>query len=139
MATIVEGDLKAPFSCRGERYVFPWIAPLYPWSLPYNAVSVKQGGIKYHFLSFWYDSTGIDPKSPEPLGNTLTLMPKSGYSTAKICTIGLNFLYCGISTFIGYSMPKLSLQKNSRDTIQTHSWGTRGFMPFPRILVKKKM
>ena len=38
MATVVEGDPKAPFSiattprCRRERYSFPWIAPLYPRS-----------------------------------------------------------------------------------------------------------
>ena len=43
LATLVEGDPKAPFSsattprCRGERYSIPWIAPPYPWSLPYNA------------------------------------------------------------------------------------------------------
>ena len=43
LATLVEGDPKAPFSiattprCRGGCYSFPWIAPLYPWSLPYNA------------------------------------------------------------------------------------------------------
>ena len=43
LATLVEGDLKAPFSiatiprCRGGRYSFPWIALLYPWSVPYNA------------------------------------------------------------------------------------------------------
>ena len=36
LATIVEGDLRAPFTiattprCRGGRYSFPWIAPLYP-------------------------------------------------------------------------------------------------------------
>ena len=36
LATIVEGDPKAPFSiattprCRGARYSIPWIAPLYP-------------------------------------------------------------------------------------------------------------
>ena len=36
LATLVEGDQKAPFSiattprCRGGRYSFPWIAPLYP-------------------------------------------------------------------------------------------------------------
>ena len=40
---VVEGDPKAPFSiataprCRGGRYSFPWIAVLYPWSVPYNA------------------------------------------------------------------------------------------------------
>ena len=43
LATVVKGDLKAPFSiattprCRGGHYSFPWIAPFYPWSLPYNA------------------------------------------------------------------------------------------------------
>ena len=53
LSPLIEGDSKAPFSiattprCRGERYSFPWIAPLYPWNVPNNAV--KQGGIKYHF------------------------------------------------------------------------------------------
>ena len=43
LTTLVEGDLKAPFSiattsrCREGRYSIPWFAPLYPWSLPYNA------------------------------------------------------------------------------------------------------
>ena len=42
LLTIVEGDLKAPFSiattprCRGGRCSFTWIALLYPWSVPYN-------------------------------------------------------------------------------------------------------
>ena len=41
--TLVEGDLKAPFSTatlprfRGGHYFIPGIAPLYSWSLPYNA------------------------------------------------------------------------------------------------------
>ena len=45
LATIVEGDPKAPFSiattprCRGGRYSIPRIAPLYPWTVPYNAES----------------------------------------------------------------------------------------------------
>ena len=35
--TVVEGDLKAPFSiaitpsCKGGHYSIPWIAPLYPY------------------------------------------------------------------------------------------------------------
>ena len=43
LVTVVEGDLKAPFSiattprCRGGRYAFAWIAPLYSWYVPYNA------------------------------------------------------------------------------------------------------
>ena len=37
------GDPKAPFliattpRCRGGHYSFPWIAPLYPWYIPYKA------------------------------------------------------------------------------------------------------
>ena len=43
LATVVKGDQKAPFSivttprCRGGLYSFPWIAPLYPWYVPYIA------------------------------------------------------------------------------------------------------
>ena len=43
LAILVEVDPKAPFSIattprsKGGRYSIPWIAPLYPWSLPYNA------------------------------------------------------------------------------------------------------
>ncbi len=62
MATIVEGNPKSPFSiattpmCRGGRYSFPGL--LYLTLDPYLIMlSVKQGGIKYHFLSLWYDST----------------------------------------------------------------------------------
>ena len=64
LATIVEGDPNAPFSiaatprCRGGRYFFPWIAQLYPYFI---MLSVKQGGIKYHFLSLWYDDLGLNP------------------------------------------------------------------------------
>ena len=42
LLTVVEGDPNAPFSiattprCRGGRYSIPWIAPVYPWSVPYN-------------------------------------------------------------------------------------------------------
>ena len=62
LATIVEANPKAPFSiattprCRGGRYSFPGLLhfTLDPYLI---MLSVKQGGIKYHFLSLWYDST----------------------------------------------------------------------------------
>ena len=41
-------------------------------------LSVKQGGIKYHFLVFGMTQPGIEPRSPGPLANTLTIMPISG-------------------------------------------------------------
>ena len=62
LANIVEGDLKALFSiattpsCRGGRCSF--LGLLHFTLDPYLIMlSVKQGGIKYHFLSLWYDST----------------------------------------------------------------------------------
>ena len=62
LATIVEGNPKAPFSiataprCTGGRYSFPGL--LYFTLDPYlTMLSVKQGGIKYYFSSLWYDST----------------------------------------------------------------------------------
>ena len=62
LATIVESYPKAPFSiattpkCRGRRYSFPQLLhfTLDPYLI---MLSVKQGSIKYHFLSLWYDST----------------------------------------------------------------------------------
>ena len=61
LATTVEGDSKAPFSlattsrCRGRSYSFPSIA-LFTRNPYLTMVSVKQVGIKYHFLSLWYES-----------------------------------------------------------------------------------
>ena len=43
LATVVEGDKKAPFAiattprCKRGRHFFPWISPLYPWYVPYIA------------------------------------------------------------------------------------------------------
>ena len=62
LATIVEGNPKAPFliattpMCRGGHYSFPGLLcfTLDPYLI---MLSVKQGGIKYHFLSLWYDAT----------------------------------------------------------------------------------
>ena len=58
----IDGDQKAPFSidtttrCRGARYSFPWLF-LFTLDPYFIMLNVKQGGIKYHFLSRWYDST----------------------------------------------------------------------------------
>ena len=38
-------------------------------------LSVKQVSIKYHFLSLWYDSTGLNPNLARPLANTLLIRP----------------------------------------------------------------
>ena len=58
LATLDEGNPKAPFSISiGEG------ATLFPGLLhftldPYLIIhSVKQGGIRYHFVRLWYDTT----------------------------------------------------------------------------------
>ena len=61
LPTIVEDNLKAPFliaRCRGGRYSFPRIGSptLDPCLI---MLSLKQGGIKYHFL-VWLD-LGLNP------------------------------------------------------------------------------
>ena len=78
LATIVEGNPKAPFSiattpmCRGGRYSFPGL--LYFTLDPYLIMlSVKQGGIKYHFLSLWYDSTWDWTQVSRPIGGAYPL------------------------------------------------------------------
>ena len=60
--TLVEGDTKAPFSIAiaprwGEgATLFPWL--IHSTLDPYLIMpSVKQGGIKYHFLNLWYGLT----------------------------------------------------------------------------------
>ena len=80
MATIVNGNPKAPFlivttpRCRGGCYSFPGL--LYFTLDPYLIMlSVKQGGIKYHFLSLWYDSTWDWTQVSRALANTLTHRP----------------------------------------------------------------
>ena len=58
----IEGKPKAPFSiaatprCRGGHYSFLWIA-LLTLDTYLIILSVKQGSIKYPFLSLWFDST----------------------------------------------------------------------------------
>ena len=76
--TVVEGSPKAPFStaiiprCQGRHYSFPWIAPLYPWYLPYCAECYARRyqvpffeslvwldlGLKPSFLVYWWT---LDP------------------------------------------------------------------------------
>ena len=40
-------------------------------------LSVKPGGIKYHFWVFGMTQPGIEPRSPRPLANTLRIKPIS--------------------------------------------------------------
>ena len=61
VSKVVEGDPKASFSiattprCRGRRYFFSWIAPLYPWSLPYIAECKAASSTIFFQSLVWFD------------------------------------------------------------------------------------
>ena len=64
------GDQKAPFSiattptCRGGRYSLPWIAPLYPWYVPYIAeCKARRYQVLFLKSSVWRDM-GLHPGTP---------------------------------------------------------------------------
>ena len=68
LATLVEGDLKAPFPIATTPGLLHFTLDPYLIML-----SDKQGGIKYHFLSHWYDTTWrLNPGFP---GHCRTLEP----------------------------------------------------------------
>ena len=67
LATVVEGDPKAPFSivttprCRGGCYSFSMIDPLYPWSVPYNAEWIASRHEVPFFESLVWLDLGLNP------------------------------------------------------------------------------
>ena len=93
MATIVESDSKVVISItitpknKGGRYSFPWIAPLYPWYVPYNECwvlsKVASSTIFWVFIMTW---PGIELRSTGPLPSTLTSRPMS-QSKDKLVTL----------------------------------------------------
>ena len=50
---------------------------------------------------------------------------------------GLVSFFNGISTFVGYSMPKPSLEKNISDVSVTYSWEDLTFLTFPKGICPK--
>ena len=79
---------KAPFStvttprCRGGCDFIPWMTPLYPLYVPYNA-DVKQGGIMYHFFkkSLVWLNLGLNPSL---LDHWRTLYPLHQYKGQRM-------------------------------------------------------
>ena len=89
LATEVEGYQKAPFSiattprCRGGSYAFPWILH-FTLNTYLILLSVKQGGIKYHFKVFGMTLTEIEPRCPGPLANSLLIVYITHHMHSKI-------------------------------------------------------
>ena len=85
-------------------------------------LSVKQGGIKYHFLSLWYDSAWIEPRSPGLLVNTLPLETNKKLSSGFYCRMAESKI---MDKFLNLaSEPKIALgHEGDNDT--NSSWRTR--------------
>ena len=61
--------------CRVGCYSFPWIAPLYPWSVPYNAECyARRHQVAFFESSVWLD-LGLNPGLPDHWRTLLTTMP----------------------------------------------------------------
>ena len=82
LVTLVDGKPRALFSkastpkCGGGCNFFSWIAPLYPWCLPYNAeCSARQ----HHLLFFEsFLDLGLNPSFPDDCPTLDTLGPLDG-------------------------------------------------------------
>ena len=93
---MAEGDPQAPFSlgattkCRGGCYSIPWIAPLYPWSLPYHQ--------RQHQVPFFESLVWLNLRlNPGLLDHWRTLYllghwPNAGHEMFIIIWIKLNYL-----------------------------------------------
>ena len=98
LATLVEGGPQAPFliattpKCRRGRYSIPWIAPLYPWSLPDNAECYARRH-QLPFLNLWYDSTRIETRSPGLSANSQLFMPIMAQCVARQKHFRMSSLY----------------------------------------------
>ena len=64
---------------RRGHYSFPWIAPLYPWSVPYNNVLSKEAS-STTFWVFAMTRPGIEPWSSRLSAKTLTQLFGFKYS-----------------------------------------------------------
>ena len=89
LATLVEGDTKVPFSiatlsrCKGGSYSFRGLLH-FTLNADIIMLNVKQGGIKYYFLSLCYDST--KDWTPEPWVNDLLIRPMARLHILYIIT-----------------------------------------------------
>ena len=92
LATVIEGDPKAPFSvattprCKGGRYSFSSMAPLIvdPYLI---MLSVKEEITKYDFLCVWYNTTWTESQFSGSLENTLPTRQMSRFVVGKCVNV----------------------------------------------------
>ena len=90
MATVVEGDMKVPFSipspswCRGESYSFPWIILLYPWYILYKS-NVRARGCRRRGRLGFICTLSLEVSLPEAeLHGWFLEKDKSLYRTTRL-------------------------------------------------------
>ena len=75
------------------RYSIPWIAPLYPWSLPYYAVLSKAASSKIFESLVWFD-VGLNPGLPDHWRTLHSLGQWPIVITIKLIQLFSNPLHC---------------------------------------------
>ena len=98
LTNVIERNPKAPFSiattprCRGGRYFFPWIAPLYPWYVPVCWVLSKAVSSTI-FLSLWYESTWDWNQVSRAIGKHSTHKANEPNNNEYFCTYFLFLIW----------------------------------------------
>ena len=80
-------------------------------------LSVKQGSVKYYFLVFAMTWPRIEPRSPEPLANTLLIRPIHDINYPSLILIVYTHIYrAGISERVEVSLvsAKLILEQGQK-------------------------
>ena len=121
LVILVEGDLKVPFSisttprCRGVLSI-PWIAAIYPWFLTLYCWVLSKSASSTIFEFLVLLDLGLNPGLPNhwrtliSFDQWLGCFIDNGHVTKVQWTIWFSFVsfFDGISTFVGYLMPKQS-------------------------------
>ena len=115
MATIVEGEPKAPFSIattpRCREGASPFLGLLHFTFHTYGIIlSVKQGRIKYHFFKKVFGMTrpGIEPRSPGPLANEYCRMSIGEWVLSNYCHWRMSIVELSIVELLSLSKWVLS-------------------------------
>ena len=110
LATVVEGVQKAPFSiattprCRGMRYSFPLIAPLYPRYVPYMAeCSARRYQVPFLKSLVWRD-LGLNPGLPD---HWWTLCPLDQWAGSSPVYLRLKNSKYGLQSIYTYDKKKI--------------------------------
>ena len=120
METIVESNSKAPFSiattprCRGGYYSFPWIAPLYLWSLHYSAkwyissffsCKIQSGFINYHDWSCIYQDRNETLICFKIVSLSFNILISSEFSIGQIISEISVFIWCEAVSLFFFEYP----------------------------------